>query len=65
MTVIFLKRPEIEHRTGLKRSTIYDKMKAGTFPKPVKLGARAVAWLEPEIDARIKERISQRGEIKW
>ena len=61
MTVIFLKRPEIEHRTGLKRSTIYDKMKAGTFPKPVKLGARAVAWLEPEIDAWIKERISQRG----
>ena len=61
MTVIFLKRPEIEQRTGLKRSTIYDKMKAGTFPKPVKLGARAVAWLEPEIDAWIKERISQRG----
>lgn len=63
MTVIFLKRPEIEHRTGLKRSTIYDKMKAGTFPKPVKLGARAVAWLEPEIDAWIKERISQRGAL--
>ena len=63
MTVIFLKRPEIEHRTGLKRSTIYDKMKAGTFPKPVKLGARAVAWLEPEIDAWIKERISQRREV--
>ena len=61
MTVTFLKRPEIEQRTGLKRSTIYDKMKAGTFPKPVKLGARAVAWLEPEIDAWIKERISQRG----
>ena len=65
MTDIFLKRPEVEHRTGLKRSTIYDKMKAGTFPKPVKLGARAVAWLEPEIDAWIKERISQRGETKW
>tara|TARA_B100000780_G_scaffold262269_1_gene215274 strand:+ start:1245 stop:1436 length:192 start_codon:yes stop_codon:yes gene_type:complete len=63
MTVIFLKRPEIEYRTGLKRSTIYDKMKAGTFPKPVKLGARAVAWLEPEIDAWIKERISQRREV--
>ena len=63
MTVIFLKRPEIEQRTGLKRSTIYDKMKAGTFPKPVKLGARAVAWLEPEIDAWIKERISQRREV--
>ena len=64
MTVIFLKRPEIEHRTGLKRSTIYDKMKAGTFPKPVKLGPRAVGWLETEVDAWIKERISQRGETK-
>ena len=61
MTVIFLKRPEIEQRTGLKRSTIYDKMKAGTFPKPVKLGARAVAWPEAEVDAWMEERLSLRG----
>jgi prophage regulatory protein len=61
MTVIFLKRPEIEQRTGLKRSTIYDKIKAGTFPKPVKLGARAVAWPEAEVEAWMKERIAHRG----
>ena len=64
MTVVFLKRPEIEKRTGLKRSTIYEKIKAGTFPKPVKLGARAVAWPEAEINAWMEERIALRGALK-
>ena len=64
MTVVFLKRPEIEKRTGLKRSTIYDKIKAGTFPKPVKLGARAVAWPEAEVQAWMEERITNRGVLK-
>jgi len=59
------RRPEVEAKTGLSRSTIYEKMKNGTFPKPVKLGPRAVGWLETEVDAWIKERISQRGETKW
>ena len=62
MTVIFLKRPEVEQLTGLKRSIIYDKMKAGTFPKPVKLSARAVAWPEAKVDAWIDERLVQRWE---
>jgi len=64
MTVVFLKRPEIEKRTGLKRSTIYEKIKAGTFPKPVKLGARAVAGPEAEINAWMEERIALRGALK-
>ena len=64
MSVVFLKRPEIEKRTGLKRSTIYEKIKAGTFPKPVKLGARAVAWPEAEINAWMENRIALRGALK-
>ena len=55
------RRPEVEAKTGLSRSTIYEKMKNGTFPKPVKLGPRAVGWLATEVDAWISERISQRG----
>ena len=47
----FLRRKQIEELTGLARSTIYDRIKAGTFPKPVKIGGRAVAWLQSEIDA--------------
>jgi len=58
-----LRRPEIELRTGLARSTIYDMMKDGRFPKPIKLGGRAVAWLEVEINDWIEDQITQREDI--
>lgn len=35
--------------TGLARSTVYKFIAEGRFPKPVKLGARMVAWVESEI----------------
>ncbi|MCF6099823.1 helix-turn-helix transcriptional regulator [Mesorhizobium muleiense] len=46
-----LRRGEVERATGLPRSTIYDKIAKGEFPKPIKLGARSVGWLEQDIDA--------------
>ena len=51
-----LRRPEVEARTGLSRSTIYDWMKRGEFPKPVALGSRLVGWRESEIDAWLAAR---------
>lgn len=45
-----LRLKEVRHRTGLGRSTIYRWMDEGWFPKPVRLGARTVAWIEREID---------------
>lgn len=53
-----LRRAEIEARFGLKRSTIYDAVKAGTFPAPINLGARAVGWIESEIEQWIEGRIA-------
>jgi prophage regulatory protein len=53
-----LRRAEIEARFGLKRSTIYDAVKAGTFPAPIHLGARAVGWIESEIEQWIEGRIA-------
>lgn len=50
------RRPAVEQITGLSRSTIYDWMKRGTFPQPVKLGARAVAWRESDIVAWLESR---------
>ncbi|MCG5494411.1 helix-turn-helix transcriptional regulator [Ectothiorhodospira variabilis] len=52
-----LRRPEVEHRTGYKRSFIYKLMREGQFPQPVKLGSRAVAWRESDIDRWIQDRI--------
>ena len=49
MANALLRRPEVEARTGLSRSTLYDWMKRGEFPQSVKLGARLVAWRESDI----------------
>lgn len=46
----FLRRPQVEARVGLKRATIYQRIKNGTFPKPINIGPRAVAWLESDIE---------------
>jgi len=42
--------PYVETQTGLKKSTIYAGMRAGTFPLSIRLTARAVAWREEDID---------------
>lgn len=47
----FLRRAEVERITGLGRSTIYDKMALGEFPRPVPLSSGAVGWLESEVAA--------------
>ncbi|RZJ62564.1 MAG: AlpA family phage regulatory protein [Acidovorax sp.] len=42
--------------TGLGRSTIYAKIKAGDFPSAVQLHGTSVAWRETEVDAWIAAR---------
>lgn len=56
-----IKRREVEGRTGLPRSTLYDRIRRGDFPAPIQLGARSVGWLEHEVDAWLTERIAARG----
>ena len=59
----FLRMPEVQNRTGLSRSTIYVWRIEGRFPRPVSLGARAVGWIESELNEWIRERIEEsRGE---
>ena len=50
MVSSILRRPDVEAVTGLSRSTIYKWMDEGSFPKPVKLGPRAVGWREADIN---------------
>lgn len=59
----FLRRPEVESITGLSRSTIYLMISNGEFPKPARIGRRAVAWRESVIQSWIESRwsMSQRG----
>ena len=55
-----IKLKEVIEKTSLGRSTIYEFMTKGTFPKQVSLGAKSVAWLESEVDDWIMERIGER-----
>jgi prophage regulatory protein len=52
-----LRRKQVQDRTGLSRSTIYLRIAQGTFPKAVSLGARAVGWVESEIEEWLHSRI--------
>jgi prophage regulatory protein len=56
-----LRRPQVQARVGIGRTTIYAMVNDGTFPAPVQLGARAVAWRESEIDAWIASRTPTRS----
>ena len=51
-----LRRPEVEARTALSRAAIYAQMSRGEFPRPVKIGRRAVAWREEDVNAWIADR---------
>jgi prophage regulatory protein len=42
--------------TGLSRSAIYAAVKAGTFPRQVKLSARSAGWVRGEVVGWLKER---------
>lgn len=47
---------ELEQLIGMSKSSIYSAMKNSQFPKPIKLGARAVAWPESTIAEWISSR---------
>ena len=53
-----IRLPEVKRRVGLGRSTIYRLMESGAFPKAHKLGLRAIAWSEAEVEGWIANRIS-------
>jgi len=67
-----LRRKQVEARTGLSRSTIYSKLKPNpkrpsdydsTFPTPVSVGAKAVGWIESELDAWLIAQIDKSRKV--
>ena len=49
MEARILRRREVERLTLLSKASIYRQMQMGTFPMPLKLGPRSVAWVAEEI----------------
>lgn len=57
-----LRLPTVKARTALSRSSLYKFVAAGTFPKPVRLGPRAVGWIEAEVQEWLDRRIADSRE---
>jgi prophage regulatory protein len=58
-----LRLPNVLDRTGLSRSTVYLRVTEGRVPRPVSLGARAVGWIETEVEEWIARQIELSREI--
>lgn len=59
MVISILRLPAVKTRVGLSRSAIYLAVSRAEFPRPVRLGVRAVGWLESEIEDWLRERVKQ------
>ncbi|HDS1139636.1 TPA: AlpA family transcriptional regulator [Stenotrophomonas maltophilia] len=59
--LVFIRMPEVRHRTGLSKTTIYKRIHERTFPAAVPLGDGMVAWVEAEVDAWQAERLAERS----
>jgi prophage regulatory protein len=59
----FLRINEVRERIGLGRTSIYKMVNEGTFPKPVRVLGKKVAWIDSEVDEWMMQRIAdERGD---
>jgi len=54
-----LRLPEVQRRTGYKRTHIYNLMKQGKFPQSFKIGIRAVGWDSLAVDRWVEAQLSK------
>ncbi len=54
-----LKVKDVAKDTGLSRPEIYRRVKLKEFPQPIKIGARAIGWVESEVQKYIKGMIAK------
>jgi prophage regulatory protein len=58
-SIRLLRLPQVIELVGLRRAAIYKLQSEGRFPRRVKLGVRAVGWVEAEIQEWLAERIQE------
>jgi prophage regulatory protein len=57
MANMILRLPAVKVRTGLSRSAIYLQISEGTFPKQISLGAKAIGWLESDVENWVCQKV--------
>lgn len=59
MSTTLIRLSEVQRRTGYSKAWIYRLMGQGNFPSSVKIGTRAIAFIESEVDDWINQRIEE------
>lgn len=59
MSQTLIRMPETMRRTGYGKAWLYRLINQNKFPKPVKIGSRAIAFVESEVDDWINQRIAE------
>jgi prophage regulatory protein len=63
MTDSLIRLNKVEDKTGLKKSMVYDLISKDEFPKPIKIGDRAVAWIDREVDQWVQNKIPESRQV--
>lgn len=58
-----LRMRDVERRTGKSRASLYQAIQKGSFPLPITLSNRRVAWLESEVNDFVRARLIERNKI--
>ena len=58
-----IRRVQVQSLTGLGRSSLYQAIANGRFPRSIPLGPRSVGWIESEITDWIRSRVAARTEL--
>ncbi len=56
----FLRKREVAARVGYHPVHVMRLVKAGRFPRPVRIGPNAIRFVEDEVEAWQKDRIAER-----
>lgn len=59
-SVTFMRIKQVSAITGLSKSSVYDLIKTGDFPRPVKISDHRSGWVKAEVDAWSAKRIEER-----
>lgn len=59
MTINILKLKDVLDKTKLSKSTIYNKISDGDFPKQIKLGERSIGFIESEVNEWLLARLAE------
>ena len=51
-----IRKAQVLELVGMKSTWLHERVKAGEFPRPVRLGERAVGWRQSDVEAWLESR---------